>query len=235
MSKYTTELRYICESLAGYTESQDDYHMVISTARPLIFNFTYPIYSQAYKPTLETKILMHFYTREIGLETYGLWKMKLDERLNLIMPYYNELYEKQAQLTGFDIYNDVNYTITHEGSDNSSDSGTVANTGSGTSSSSGVRKDAYSDTPQGGLSNVDNLQYLTTYERNDTESSGTTSTTNSGTTSNSHEGENQYEQTVVGKRSYRTYAETWMEFTKAVKNIDDMIINELNDLFMLLW
>lgn len=97
MSKYTTELRFICEEQAGLTESvgYNDVADVIAEARPRIFSFDYPIFDPNYKPTLETKILKHFYTREIALETYGLWKLKLDAKMNEIMPYYNKMYESE--------------------------------------------------------------------------------------------------------------------------------------------
>ena len=95
MSKYTTEVRYICESEAGLEESVggNSVNEVIALARPKIFNFSYPIYDESYRNILETKILKHFYTREIGLETVGLWKLKLDTKMNEIMPYYNQLYK----------------------------------------------------------------------------------------------------------------------------------------------
>lgn len=95
MSKYTTELRYICESLAGLTESAgyDDIDSILSACRSKIFSFDYPIFDEAYRSAIETKILKHFYTREIGLETYGLWKLKLDTKMNEIMPLYNLYYE----------------------------------------------------------------------------------------------------------------------------------------------
>ena len=68
MSKYTTQLRFICESLAGCTESSEDFNTVINTARPLLFNFTYPFFTDdenlieqhpelsGYKENLEKKI-----------------------------------------------------------------------------------------------------------------------------------------------------------------------------------
>lgn len=111
MSKYTTELRFICEELAGLSESQGNTSVanIIEKARPLIFNFSYPIFQTAYKQTLETKILRHFYTREIGLETFGLWQMHLETRMNEIMPYFNDLYKKQAD--GFSLFDDVDYRV----------------------------------------------------------------------------------------------------------------------------
>ena len=109
MSKYTTELRFICETLAGKTESKpySDVNNIINTARPLIFSFSYPIYDANYKPELEKKIIKHFYTREIGLESYGLWKLKLDAKMNEIMPYYNQLYE--SALLQFDPLGNYKY------------------------------------------------------------------------------------------------------------------------------
>ena len=97
MSKYTTEVRYICEHLAGLDESEgyESVNNIIDLARPEIFDFDYPIFDENYKPVLERKILKHYYTREIGLETYGLWKLKLDAKLNEIMPYYNKLYDSE--------------------------------------------------------------------------------------------------------------------------------------------
>lgn len=117
MSKYTTELRFICEDLAGLDESVDgsEVESVIENARPKIFNFDYPIFDSAYKSVLETKIIKHFYTREIGLETFGLWKLKLNTKMNEIMPYYNLYY--QSALLNFnplytkDLYRKKDVTI----------------------------------------------------------------------------------------------------------------------------
>ena len=110
VSKYTTELRYICESLAGYDESQgyDDVDDIIRKSAPLVFSFSYPIFDLAYKLPLEMKILRHFYTREISEETFGLWKLRLQARLNEIMPYYNQLY--RSETLEFNPLYDVDYT-----------------------------------------------------------------------------------------------------------------------------
>lgn len=72
-----------------------DIDEIIDKARPKIFDFPYPIFSDSYKPTLENKILMHYYTREISEETYSLWKLRLRSKLNEIMPYYNQLYNSE--------------------------------------------------------------------------------------------------------------------------------------------
>lgn len=109
MSNYTTELRFVCETFAGMDESAgyDSINTIIAKARPRIFNFSYPIFDTAYKPTLETKIIKHYYTRELCAETYARWKLFLDARLNEIMPKYNQLYE--SELIKFNPLYDTDY------------------------------------------------------------------------------------------------------------------------------
>lgn len=115
MSKYTTEVRYICEVKAGLTESKgyNSIDSILTTAAPRIFNFDFPIYDESFRLTFEKMILRHFYTREIGYETVGLWQLKLWDKLNLIMPYYNKMYE--STLLQFNPLYDTDYTVEHEG------------------------------------------------------------------------------------------------------------------------
>lgn len=193
MSKYTTELRFICETEAGYKQSQGykKVNEILAAATPKIFDFDFPIYDENYRFTLETKILKHYYTREISEETYGLWKLRLDAALNEIMPYYNQLY-KSAILEFNPLYDvDVQRTYTKvlDGTESGTSSGkgkgsatgksndkttttreatnTNANSGNKSMSTEQTEEstknhtDKYSDTPQGALTNVVAGKYLT--------------------------------------------------------------------------
>lgn len=224
MSKYTTELRFICETLAGLTESvgyADTAH-VIEQAAPIIFSFPFPIDDEAYRPILERKIIRHYYTREISEETYGLWKLRLEAKMNEIMPYYCKLYASER--LEFNPLYDVDVTTTREGENHSdttttenstdtsnttaNDSTTTAETDSnnrtinrtenGTASDN--KWDLYSDTPQGALSNVSNREYLTNARNNtDSASSNTTENTTdnvSGTKNGTQEREGESNSTV---------------------------------------
>lgn len=113
MSKYTTELRFILEDAAGYDSSQgyETIPDIIEKARPKIFDFDFPIFDENYRVPLETKILKHFYTREIGAETVALWKFWLDTRMNEIMPFYNQLYN--SELIKFNPLYDTDITTDH--------------------------------------------------------------------------------------------------------------------------
>ena len=204
MSVYTTEVRYICEVEAGYDASQgfSKIDEILDKAVPKVFDFEWPMFDEEYRVPLEKKILRYFYTREICCETYGLWKLMLQNKLCEIMPYYNQLYKSELLMAGVNPLNDVDYTKTgnrtddgsdtrtteQEGTDNtvmsstskdvrsSSDSGTSESTVAGNKGH--VRK--YSDTPQGALSGVESGTYLTEAEISTDTDNTTTTTTTSG-------------------------------------------------------
>lgn len=116
MSKYTTEVRYICENACGLNESVgfNQINDIIIQSAPKIFNFDFPIFDEEYRLPLEVKILRTYYTREICEETVGLWKLRLQTKLCNIMPYYNQLYK--SALLEFDVFADVDYTEVNDGS-----------------------------------------------------------------------------------------------------------------------
>lgn len=202
MSKYTTELRYICETEAGLSESvgQTKIKDVIAKAIPKIFDFDFPIFDESYRNVLETKILKHYYTREIGLETYGLWKLKLDTKLNEIMPFYNQLYK--SALLEFNPLYEVDYSKTgnrdasgtRDNTENNSESydesidyneshdesTTNSNEGTLTKGTTTTTTNYYSDTPQGAISNVIDGTYLTNATYNVVGNTGSDNNSNSG-------------------------------------------------------
>lgn len=219
MSKYTTEVRFICENAAGLSASSGlgRVEEIVTVAAPKIFDFEWPIFSESYRLELEKKILLAYYTREICEETVGLWKLRLRNKMNMIMPKYNQLYES-AQLK-FDPFNDVNYTRkgSNSGSGTSEDSSTNTNSG----------KNLYSDTPQNGLTDVESGEYLT----NATVTSGSGETSSNGRTTS----KGQFEENVNGKMGGSSYSRLLSEYRETFLNIDEMVIGELNDLFMGLW
>lgn len=263
MSKYTTELRFICESLAGEKQSVDGSKVaqIVSTARPLIFDFDYPIYSQDYKQVLETKIIMHFYTREIGLETYGLWKLKLNTKLNEIMPFYNRMY--QALESEFNLLADVDYLDSFDGNKNGTEDSTntrieeggytknLTRNGSDTVHAEGENQNInkYSATPQGSLQNVLSDEYLTDANVTNTSGENTETTTHNAidnesldrdgkdtTSGNVTRNEKQNDMRhVVGIHGGKSYADMFANYQQKMVNVDMAIINELEELFMQVW
>lgn len=95
MSKYTTEVRYICEQKAGLQESVgfNNINSVLDKSWDKIFTTNWEIFDESYRKILCEKILRSYYTREICAETVGLWQLWLDATLCEIMPMYNQLYK----------------------------------------------------------------------------------------------------------------------------------------------
>lgn len=112
MSTFTTELRYMLESYAGYTENQpaSKVNDVIDESRSSLFDFDYPHsnLTTSEKEHLEKHIMLHYYFKEIGFETFGLFKTKLQSKLWDIMPKYDKLYATEH--LDLDFFNDVDYT-----------------------------------------------------------------------------------------------------------------------------
>lgn len=191
MSKYTTQVRLICESKSGLEVSggSGDVDNIIAGSWNKIFTSKAPFFDEAYRIVLCSKILKHYYMREICCETVGIWTLWMNTRLEEIMPYYNQLYES-AKIE-FNPMHDVDLTRKHErnvegtskedgtrtqttketredtskGSRNltgNRDTDTTDNsTRSTTNTSDETKRDLYSDTPQGAITGLENENYLT--------------------------------------------------------------------------
>ena len=231
MSKYTTEVRYICESLAGYDESQGGANVdtIVNTAAPKIFE-SFPIYDESYRATLMNKILRHYYTREIGLETYALWRLKLNTKMREIMPYFNMMYKVATQdynpLYDVDLTRTRKGTVEQAGTESESSNTRTSTTGDNSSSSigsdrtdttgssSGQQINKVSDTPQGGLTGLMNDTYMSGASVANNSSSDTGNTTSSSQDSSS--GEYSSESEGEGSRNSNRSAETTEDYIERV-------------------
>ena len=206
------------------------YTITIKTLIDNNFDFkmnNYPIFDENYRETLNNNILNHYYENEIGFETAPLFRFYLNQKLNEIMPYYNELYKVQKKLiTDNLILNNVNITEQLQGSNTTTTSSTSQSTNSGTSNN----KNLFQDTPQGEISNTDinNQKWAT----NLTLDSNSTSNTINDSNSASGQGTNNYIKTIIGNNGNKFNIEILKDIQNNLMNIDLMIINELNDLFM---
>lgn len=240
MSKYTTEVRWICESYAGLDENgADSVEAIIKAAIPKIFNFNFPIFDEKYREVLCTKILMHFYTREIGYETVGLWKLKLNTKLNEIMPYYNQLYK--SELLEFNPLYDIDVTREHtlNRTGNTASDNTTNSNNTNTVDGKNSGRELFSNTPQGGIDGMDLVDdtYLTnaTLTSQETDVTTTDTNTSASTYDESTSSEDNFFETVKGKNGGVSYSKMLSDFRQTFLNVDAMIIEELNNLFMNIW
>lgn len=192
------------------------YTITIKTLMKNKFDFglnNYPIFDENYRQTLNNNILNYYYESEIGFETPELFKFYLNNKMNLILPYYNNLYNAQKEVLN-NLLGNVN--LTEELKRN------VDNTSNSNSNSN--NKSIYQDTPQGNLPSqtIDNATYATNMNLNKIED-------NSNVTGNTNEN---YIKTIIGNNGSKYNIELLNEIKNNLMNIDMLIINELQDLFM---
>ena len=207
MSKYTMMIKDIVNDYSKNIESSkiDD---KLDEARKYIFDFNYPIIDESTKKRIEIAILKHYYFREIAFETVGIFKIKLNDRLNLIMNRYNALYEKQdLTLSPY-----INSYLNESGNSN------------GTSNTDTKNDDwqTTSETPQGILTDLKEGKYssMAVYTDN-------TDNTNSSNASD-------YTRNVESLNGL-TYAEAFRNYFDNIISIDEELVNEFSDLFMVIW
>lgn len=243
MSKYTTQVRFICESKSGLEVSggSGDVDNIIAGSWNKIFTSKAPFFDEAYRSILCSKILKHYYMREICCETVGLWTLWMNTRLEEIMPYYNQLYGS-AKIE-FNPMHDVDLTRTHNRTENEKSAGERTGTTDTTINVNTIRdenlKELYSDTPQGSITGLENESYLTNAtinENNITNEEDTTgkNTSTENTTSDINTTED-YIETIVGKQGTESFSSLLNKFRETFLNIDMMVIEEFSDLFFGLW
>ena len=206
------------------------YTITIKTLIDNNFDFQmtdYPIFDEDYRETLNHNILYHYYENEIGFETAPLFRFYLNQRLNEIMPKYNELYRIQKQIIDNNLLlNNVNITEELKGQNITQTSSTSQSTNNGTSNN----KNLFQDTPQGQISNTDiNNQ---TWATNLTLDSNTSNNTINDSSSATGSGTNSYLKTIIGNNGGKFNIDILNDIKNNLMNIDLMIIDELYDLFM---
>lgn len=207
MAKYTTQIRTFIETGGK------------------LFDFAYPIFDEKYRTVLETKIIDFYYFREIGLETMGQFKWFLKSKLNRIMPYYNELYGTIGLITSKDYAINQNSVETHTRTVKSSNAGKVDSNANSTSEVN--NQDVFSDTPQAKLQNLD---YATTLSEGEAATKDTTQ--GSSYSTGSADLNETFIIELTGGGGLRYNADVLMEWRKSFINIDQMVIDELKDLFL---
>ena len=206
------------------------YTITIKTLIDNNFDFQmtqYPIFDETYRETLNHNILYHYYENEIGFETAPLFRLYLNQRLNEIMPKYNELYRAQKNLIDNNLLlNNVNLTETLSGQNATTTSSTSQSTNNGTSNN----KNLFQDTPQGQISSTDiNNQ---TWATNLTLDSNTSNNTINDSSSATGSGTNSYLKTIIGNNGGKFNIDVLNDIKNNLMNIDLMVIDELYDLFM---
>lgn len=187
------------------------YSQKVDTAAHLIMPENYPCYGidmeeeAVMRETLSRAIVRHYLMREIGYETFELWKIMLETRLREIMPYYQELYK--TTLFDLDLDNPYHMITTHDQNDNST---------------RGI--DRNGDSSSTGSDNVKETG-TTTYGKNTTTKEGTSSESNTNTT-NSH---SDFPQASYAQGDYQTWEEQGSSHSTDSSDVDGSVKESGND------
>lgn len=208
MSKYTLELNQIVNSV--------DFKL---------FDFDYNLYDNELKSAFEKKFIDHFYFYEIGLTPIARFKKALQIKLNDIYPYFKQLYQTELRCNDIDfmLNKDLKEQYTRELTGNSSVNQ------SSTSTSNDTSLNINNDTPQNKIDDLD--QFMTSASKNTDNSTMNSSGTNSAE-NNSTETYSLISQGNIGVTSSAELLEKWRN---VLINIDQLIFEECNDLFMLIY
>ena len=208
MSKYTMEINQLVNSV-DFT----------------LFDFDYNLYDNELKSAFEKKFIDHFYFYEIGLTPIARFKKALQIKLNDIYPYFNQLYQTELRCNDIDfmLNKDLKEQYTRELIGNSSVNQ------SSTSTSNDTSLNINNDTPQNKIDDLD--QFMTSASKNTDNSTMNSSGTNSAE-NNSTETYSLVSQGNIGVTSSAELLEKWRN---VLINIDQLIFDECNDLFMLIY
>ena len=228
MSKYTLQLRELFEPIRFdppiYTKAQveswfkdydlDDYlteeQQAVITATGL---WT--------KDKLATKIVNHYYMREIGFETIALFIHEVKDYMEELMEEYLPLIYSSA--IQYDPLVNVDYTESFSRTQN------LENSSSSTSSSDGSSLGVNSDTPQGQISktNILNGTYASNTSATENEVASETSTSSTG-----NNAEN-YLKHIKGNSGVSATAQKMIQlYRDNIRAIDKEIIEKVGILFM---
>ena len=228
MSKYTVELRELFEPIrftpALFTRAEveswfsdyslDDY---LTEEQQAVITDT----GLWTKQKLAKKIVDHYYMREIGFETIGLFIHEAhDEMQELMEEYLPLIYSSAIQ---YDPLVNVDYTESFARTQNMQNASNTSSTSSG--SSLGIN----SETPQGQISKSDILNGRYATNTNATENEVTNGTDVNSSANNLEN----YTKRVKGNSGVSATAQKMIEqYRNNIRAIDREIIKKLNVLFM---
>ena len=204
MSKYTLELRYL------YKDKKFK-----------LFDFPFNLYDNDLNPWFEEKFFQHFMFYEIGFESVAMFKQRLMSKLNDIFPYYKQLYETEIACKDIDfmLNKDLKESYVRELTSNSNSSQESNATTSGLSTAGQLTPSLISNSQK-----ID--KFMDTAQKDESSSNATA---NGESTGNSKE---EYTLTSQGNIGITSSAELLAKWRDVLINIDLMIFEECNDLFM---
>lgn len=202
---------------------------IIESNNLILFDFDYEFYDNTLKNEFEKMFGDYFYFRNIGHETIGRFKFELRSKLNIIAPYYKQLYKTEVESRNiqFLLNKDLKetYIKTLKGEniiESMTEDTSLIN-------SNGENINIFSDMPKSRIENLDNYMTNATKDilKNDNKATNNSKGKNDNIV-NQEEKTELISQGNIGTTSSAQLLESWRS---CLININQLIFNELEELF----
>ena len=198
-----------------------------------LFDFKYDFYEESKKEQFEQKFIDYFYMREIEHATAEEFKHELRTKLNLIAPYYKQLYETELKSKNIEflLNKDLKETFIREVE---SDTESLSNFNNESNGKAKVETlSTTNDTPQNRIDDLD--KYISSASKDKNTSDTSSSDNGSSISQNSNTAKE--ETTLISKGNIGTTssAQLLRDWREVLINIDMMILEECEELFFKLF
>ena len=198
-----------------------------------LFDFKYDFYEDSKKEQFEQKFIDYFYMREIEHATTEEFKHELRTKLNLIAPYYKQLYETELKSKNIEflLNKDLKETFIREVE---SDTESLSNFNNESNGKAKVETlSTTNDTPQNRIDDLD--KYISSASKDKNTSDTSSSDNGSSISQNSNSAKE--ETTLISKGNIGTTssAQLLRDWREVLINIDMMILEECEELFFKLF
>lgn len=175
-----------------------------------IFDFNYPFYNEALRGQFEKTFIDYFYFDEIGFETVSRFKHFLKVKLNLVMPFWNEIYKSQD--LEYDILNNYNIDEIYDR--------TIINDSE--NETSATNKNLYKDAPKTKI-DIERIDNVNSIEKNISDIN----------TRNSNESVERWKRSMIGNIGVQSGSDLIVKYWESRRKVtEELFEKELSDLFM---
>ena len=198
-----------------------------------LFDFEYDFYEESKKEQFEQKFIDYFYMREIEHATAEEFKHELRTKLNLIAPYYKQLYETELKSKNIEflLNKDLKETFIREVE---SDTESLSNFNNESNGKAKVETlSTTNDTPQNRIDDLDKYISSASKDKNTSD----TSSSDNGSSISQNSNTAREETTLISKGNIGTTssAQLLRDWRDVLINIDMMILEECEELFFKLF
>ena len=198
-----------------------------------LFDFKYDFYEESKKEQFEQKFIDYFYMREIEHETVEEFKHELRTKLNLIAPYYKQLYETELKSKNIEflLNKDLKETFIREVESDTESLSNFSNESNGKTKVETLS--TTNDTPQNRIDDLDKYISSASKDKNTSD----TSSTDNGSSISQNSNTAKEETTLISQGNIGTTssAQLLRDWREVLINIDMMILEECEELFFKLF